>query len=394
MVRQSLKVKRSLSTSNGPPFPRPTAALADCLEAAIQAEGALLNRSAEFIDQLQTSVVLLTEDLTVAGMNSAAEILFGVSAKRLKGKFIGKAWANVNDYQELFAAAVRKRAPISQHDVSLVTNSGSRRTFNCAVSPLVGDGWNHQLLVEIAAVDVSPTMLRDAENRAFHDISDGMLRGFAHEVKNPLGGLRGAAQLLDRELPNEELREYTAVILAEADRMTNLVNRMLARNAVPEMVPVNLHQVLERVHVLVSAELPEQVGISTDYDPSIPEIMGDKELLIQGVLNIVRNAMQALIEAGGGGSIVIRSRVKRNMTIGTKRHRFVAQVDVTDDGPGVPAELQEQIFYPLITGRAEGTGLGLPIAQSLISQQGGLVSFVSQPGCTVFSIYLTIAELN
>ena len=366
--------------------------LADRREASFQADGAFLNGSAELIDQLQTSVVLLAEDLTVADMNSAAEILFGISVNQLKGKAIGKAWANVDDYQELFATALRKCAPISQHDVSLVTNSGTARTFSCAVSPLAGDGWNNQLLVEIAAVDASQTMLRDVENRAFHQISEGMLRGFAHEVKNPLGGLRGAAQLLDRELPNEELREYTAVILAEADRMTHLVNRMLARDAVPEMAPMNLHQVLERVHLLVSAELPDQLVLRTDYDPSIPEIMGDKELLIQGILNIVRNAMQALADAGSGGSIVIRSRVKRNMTIGTKRHRFVAQVDVTDDGPGVPQDMQEQIFYPLITGRAEGTGLGLPIAQSLISQQGGLVSFVSQPGCTVFSIYLTIAE--
>ena len=335
---------------------------------------------------------MLARDLTVLDINSAAENIFGVSANRLTGSPVGKVWINVDEYKDMLAIVSNEQTPMTQHDVSVVTGTGSARTFSCAVSPLAGTDSDDGLLIEFAVADASPTMMRDAEVQALRQISEGMLRGFAHEIKNPLGGLRGAAQLLDRELPSETLREYTAVILGEADRLTRLVNRMLARNEAPNMVRVNLHEVLQRVRALVLVELPDTTHLRTNYDPSIPEIMGDAELLIQGFLNIVRNAMQALTDAGEVGEIEIKSRVRRNMTIGTQRHRLVAQVDIVDSGPGIPADLQEQIFYPLITGRAEGTGLGLPIAQSLISQQGGLISFTSQPGRTVFSIYLTIAS--
>jgi len=351
----------------------------------------MLTSSVGFIDLLQTAVILIADDLTVLDMNSAAENMFSVSANWLSGRAIGKVWVNVEDYRDMLKVAIKERTPMTQHDVAVFTTAGFARTFSCAVSPFAGIEQRDGLLIEFAIADASQTMMRDAEVQALHQISDSMLRGFAHEVKNPLGGLRGAAQLLDRELPSDALREYTAVILSEADRLTNLVDRMLANNAAPKMVSVNLHELLQRVYTLVSAELPDTINLSTDYDPSIPEIMGDAELLIQGLLNVVRNAMQALVDAGDGGLIVIKSRVQRNMTIGTRRHRLVAKVDVIDNGPGVPADLREQIFYPLITGRADGTGLGLPIAQSLISQQGGLISFTSQPGRTVFSIYLPIA---
>lgn len=354
----------------------------------------LLGSSASYIDNLQTAILMLAGDLAVLDLNSAAENMLGMSARQLIGRPIREAWINADEFRERLSSAITNQAALTQHDVLVVTGAAPARTYSCAITPVTVDSHGDCLLIEFTITDASPAMIRDAEMHSLRQVSDGMLRGFAHEVKNPLGGLRGAAQLLERELPSEELREYTSVILSEADRLANLVDRMLARNAAPEMTSLNLHEILDRVHALVSAELPTDVQIYTNYDPSIPEIMGDLELLIQGFLNIVRNAMQALGETGKGGEITLKTRVKRNMTIGTQRHRLVARVDITDTGPGVPADLQDQIFYPLITGRAEGTGLGLPIAQSLISQQGGLVSFTSRPGRTVFSVYLPITDQN
>ena len=340
---------------------------------------------------MQSAVVLLDEALTVLELNTSAENLFGISANQLTGMPLARAWLNADDYSSMLNAALVEQQPLSQHEVEVVNHSGLLRKFTCAVTPVSADG-PCRLLIEFNAFDAPRTVMRDTEMRALRQISDDMLRGFAHEVRNPLGGLRGAAQLLDRQLVSEELREYTAVILAEADRLANLVNRMLTPNIPADISPVNVHEVLERVYALVAVELPSTITLKTDYDPSIPEIQGDAELLIQGFLNIVRNGQQALIESSQSGQITFRSRVRRNMTIGTKRHRLVAQVDIIDDGPGVPVELQQQIFYPLITGRANGSGLGLPIAQSLFNQQGGLVNFTSEPGHTVFSVYLMIAS--
>ena len=355
------------------------------------AEPALLSGTTSYIDLMQSAVVLLGEDLTVLELNTSAESLFGISANQLAGMPLGRAWLNVGDYLSMLNTALIDQQPLSQHDVAVINHNGLSRKCTCAVTPVATED-SQRLLIELNAFDAPRTVMRDAEMRALRQISDDMLRGFAHEVRNPLGGLRGAAQLLDRQLASEDLREYTAVILAEADRLANLVNRMLTPNIPAEISKVNVHEVLERVYALVAVELPASIQLKTDYDPSIPEIQGDAELLIQGFLNIVRNGQQALIESGQSGQITLKTRVRRNMTIGTKRHRLVAQVDVIDDGPGVPAELQQQIFYPLITGRANGSGLGLPIAQSLFNQQGGLVNFTSEPGHTVFSVYLTIVS--
>ena len=358
---------------------------------ALVAKSVLLSSTTNYIDLMQSAVVLLDEKLAVLELNTSAVNLFGISANQLTGMPLGRAWLNADDYSSMLNAALVEQQPLSQHEVEVVNHGGLLRKFTCAVTPVFAEG-PCRLLIEFNAFDAPRTVMRDAEMRALRQISDDMLRGFAHEVRNPLGGLRGAAQLLDKQLDSEELREYTAVILAEADRLANLVNRMLTPNISADISKVNVHEVLERVYALVAVELPSTIKLKTDYDPSIPEIQGDAELLIQGFLNIVRNGQQALIESSQSGQITFRSRVRRNMTIGTKRHRLVAQVDIIDDGPGVPVELQQQIFYPLITGRANGSGLGLPIAQSLFNQQGGLVNFTSEPGHTVFSVYLTIAD--
>jgi two-component system nitrogen regulation sensor histidine kinase GlnL len=223
-----------------------------------------------------------------------------------------------------------------------------------------------------------------------------LVRGLAHEIKNPLGGIRGAAQLLAQELPSEELKDYTNVIIEEADRLRNLVDRLTGSRKLPEMAALNIHEVLERVASLVEAEIVDKaIELEKDYDPSIPSAMGDQEQLIQAVLNVVRNAVQALESPAVDhdlGIIRLRTRVLRNVTIGNTLHRLVVRVDVCDNGPGIPDTITDTLFYPMISGRADGTGLGLSIAQSIINQHGGIVECDSQPGSTVFTITLPLPE--
>ena len=220
------------------------------------------------------------------------------------------------------------------------------------------------------------------------------MRGLAHEIKNPLGGIRGAAQLLARELPDEGLRDYTNVIIEEADRLRNLVDRMLGSNKLPSLAMTNIHEVLERVASLIEAEAQGSITLVRDYDPSIPDLLIDREQLIQAVLNIVRNALQALSAQSDLrlGRISLRTRTLRQFTIGHTRHRLVVKMEIIDNGPGIPPALQETIFYPMVSGRPDGTGLGLAITQNIISQHQGLIECESHPGHTVFSIFLPLDQ--
>jgi two-component system nitrogen regulation sensor histidine kinase GlnL len=228
-------------------------------------------------------------------------------------------------------------------------------------------------------------MTRDAALLAQQGGSRVMARQLAHEIKNPLGGLRGAAQLLERELPNEELREYTRVIIGEADRLRALVDSLLGPARPIRREPVNVHELIDHVYRLARAEAPPGVAIERDYDPSLPPLFLDRDLMVQAMLNLARNAVQAL---GERGALTLRSRALTHATIGAARHRVVASLQFEDSGPGVPAELGETIFYPLVTARAGGTGLGLAVAQDIATRHGGIIEFDSRPGRTVFSLLL------
>lgn len=263
-------------------------------------------------------------------------------------------------------------------------------TVNLSATPLQqDDGGFNEILIELQPVDRHLRITKEEQLLAQQNTSRMLVRGLAHEIKNPLGGLRGAAQLLDLELQDPELKEYTKIIIAESDRLQDLMDKMLGPNKPAHKSNLNIHEVLERVRQLVAVEANSHIELHSDYDPSIPELMADKNQLIQALLNIVRNAVQAL---GDHGRITLKTRIKRHMTIGRKRHKLAIQIDIIDNGPGIAPELMERIFYPMITGRAEGTGLGLSIAQSLINQHNGLIECESEPGHTVFSIYLPINE--
>jgi two-component system nitrogen regulation sensor histidine kinase GlnL len=211
-----------------------------------------------------------------------------------------------------------------------------------------------------------------------------MIKQLAHEIKNPLGGLRGAAQLLERQLNDASMREYTSIIISEADRLKVLVDSLLGPGHTPHKERINVHELIQHVRQLLSADAPD-VDITRDYDPSLPLLELDRNQIIQALLNLGRNAMQAMQKSG---RLILRTRALTSVSIGTRRHRLVASIQFEDNGPGVPAHLQDTLFYPFVTGRTEGTGLGLAIAQDLVSRHGGLIEFESRPGRTVFTLLI------
>lgn len=336
-------------------------------------------------EYLTTAVVLLDQDLVVRYLNPSAEALFGVSARQLVGGPLSALGRGLEQLQEGMRSACSSGTPYTERERRLIAHGEQLVTVDISATPLPGP----ELLLEFVQLDRHLRISREhsliAQNRAIREL----IRGLAHEIKNPLGGLRGAAQLLERELERDELKEYTQIIIGEADRLQTLVNSLLGPYARPKTRRLNIHEVLERVAQLVQAEAPSGVSISRDYDPSIPMLIGEPDQLIQAVLNIVRNALQAV---GEQGQIVLRTRTQRQFTIADTTHKLVARIDVIDNGPGIPPAMIDQIFFPMVTTRAEGTGLGLSIAQNLVAQHGGLIECASEPGMTVFTIWLPLEE--
>lgn len=338
------------------------------------------------VDSLNTAIVLVDRDLLLRHMNPAAEAILGLSCESNLGEPITYFFYESDETDRQLKQAAHQANHYTKRQSEWRLLTGGTLTVDYTVTPF---GDHEGLIIEIVPIDRLLRISREEMLTNSHETTRTLIRGMAHEIKNPLGGIRGAAQLLARELPEASLTEYTNIIIDEADRLRNLVDRMLGPNQLPKWQTLNIHEALERVAGVIRAEHPGFVDIIRDYDPSIPELMGDKEMLIQALLNIVRNAMQALVESKTiGGKITLRTRVRRQCTIGRKHHALVCRVDIIDNGPGVPQEMVEHIFYPMISGRAEGTGLGLTIAQHLIHQHHGLIECHSEPGDTRFTLYL------
>jgi two-component system nitrogen regulation sensor histidine kinase GlnL len=263
------------------------------------------------------------------------------------------------------------------------------RMVECRVSPINLDA--AALLVEMTDVTRRNQISRENALLIQHGAGRQMIRQLAHEIKNPLGGIRGAAQLLERQLDNAELREYTDVVISETDRLAGLVDTLLGPGGPPNKQPVNVHELLEYVVRIIEAEDQKQLTVHRDYDPGLPVIDLDRDQMVQAFLNLVRNAVAAL---DGHGTLTLRSRAVTNFTIGDIRHRVIATIEIEDDGPGIPSDLQDSVFYPLVTSKPEGTGLGLPAAQELISRHGGLIEFDSRPGRTVFFVRIPLDQAS
>jgi two-component system, NtrC family, nitrogen regulation sensor histidine kinase GlnL len=346
----------------------------------------------EILDNLKTAILLIGPNLKVSYINPSAEALLEVSGSRVIGEPITDLFSdNSNDEDDLLSRVNGTNA-YTKREAQLDLPNGRTITADCVVTPIADGYGKSSILIELQPLDRLLRISREEGILSSQQHSQTLVRGLAHEIKNPLGGLRGAAQLLAKELPNDNLTDYTNVIIAEADRLSNLVDRMLGPHTIQKRESVNIHEVLERVKSLIDAETAGQILIKRDYDPSIPEFEADKERLIQAALNIVRNAMQALqsVPAEHTPTITLKSRAKRQFTIGAHRHRLVCKIEIIDNGPGIPHELAETLFLPMVSGRADGTGLGLSISQSIINHHKGLIECDSQPGCTAFTLYIPL----
>jgi two-component system nitrogen regulation sensor histidine kinase GlnL len=348
--------------------------------------------AAQTLDNLNAAILCLDHKLRIRLINSSAQHLLAISGTRGIDVALSEYLQNCREIQSILLDALQTGQPYTQRKAQMTLHNGDRITVDYTVSPIMEGEWP-MLAMEIQPIDRLLRIDRDEAVRVHQETTHQMIRGLAHEIKNPLGGIRGAAQLLADELGGKDLDDYTNIIIEETDRLRNLVDRLLGPNTLPDLQETNIHEILERICALVEAESPD-LTIIRDYDPSIPNLVADREQLQQAILNVVRNAMQALTDAPNAPEIRLVTRTERQFTIGTLRHRLVVRIDVIDNGPGIPEHLSEHLFYPMISGRPDGTGLGLSMALSILSKHNGLIKFESQPGCTVFSLLIPLEQPN
>ncbi len=337
------------------------------------------------LEYLATAVILLDDQSRISYLNPATENLFGISCRNLKGHPVQHAFQHTEQLVAAMQHALGNNASYIEHDLTLGTHTHGKLHLRCTATPVQLE--RPYLLLEFHPIDRPLKLAREEQMLDQTQANRLLLRNLAHEIKNPLGGIRGAAQLLEQELERPALREYTQVVIQEADRLRSLMEKLLTPQHVPHFSALNIHEVLERVRSVVLAEMPADLTIQRDYDLSLPDLHGDKEQLIQVVLNIVRNAAQAM---KGKGQIVLRTRIARQVTLLKKRHRLAISVQIIDNGPGIPQHLKDKIFYPLVSGRPEGHGLGLTLAQDFVSQHQGSIEFESEPGRTCFTVMLPL----
>ncbi len=347
----------------------------------------------DILDNINTGIVALDSQLRVTALNAAGQALLETSDTRCCGAHASTLLLRPQEWMKNLQQVQSSNTSLSRRGIPLTLLSGQEIHVDLMITPYLEQAGSVGLLVELQAVDRLLKISREESLIHAQETTRAVIRGLAHEIKNPLGGVRGAAQLLARELPDEELTEYTRVIIREADRLRDLVDRLLGPNQQLDRQQLNVHEILEHVRNLILAESGNRATIMRDYDPSLPEIPGDRAQLIQAVLNVMRNALQAA-PAPEHCRITLRSRSQRQFTIGTQRHRLVCRVDVLDEGPGIAEDMVHAIFAPMVTGRADGTGLGLSIAQSVINRHGGLLECESNSEQTRFTIYLPLETDN
>jgi two-component system, NtrC family, nitrogen regulation sensor histidine kinase GlnL len=347
--------------------------------------------AAELLDTLSTGVVVLDADLRLLYANVSAQSFMAVSLRYAQGKPFTELFYDPRQLKAVLQRSLAGQEICTQHELQIkpIGTAALREAnvIDLIVTPIDSSVQERLLLLEIADAAARQRLSRDRDIVAEMDASRLMIRQLAHEVKNPLGGLRGAAQLLEKELHDPALREYTSVIINEADRLAALVDSMVGSARPARKEQLNIHEVCEHVLHLLRAEAPTGVVIDRDYDPSLPDGMVDRHQIIQALLNVARNALLAV---GTSGHITLRTRARSAMDAVHTRRRLVAVIEVEDNGPGVPLHLMKTLFLPLVTGRNNGTGLGLAVAQDLIMRHDGIIEFISEPGRTVFSLLLPL----
>ena len=344
-------------------------------------------------DHLATMVAVVSPDGGCVFANASFENVMGLSRRSVQSSLAFDWFVDSQRVRDTVAAVSRNDFSTSRLE-ALLRRPGATHTEPLPVHVIVNQ-MDASANVVVELVEIEQQTRQDREERALDQalVTKELIRNLAHEIKNPLGGIRGAAQLLEMEVESRALHEYTQVIIGEADRLQALVDRLLAPHRKPHVVgDVNIHEVCERVRALIMAEFPRGLTVERDYDTSIPEFRGDREQLIQAVLNIAQNAAHALAEriARGDGCITVRTRIARQVTLGKQRYRLALELHIQDNGPGVPESIRDRIFYPLVSGRDGGSGLGLTLAQTFVQQHLGTIECDSVPGRTVFKIVVPL----
>jgi two-component system nitrogen regulation sensor histidine kinase GlnL len=339
------------------------------------------------LEHLSTAVILLDENFRIAYLNPAAENLFEISLNPVYALPLDEVFGGTQHLMLAARHALDSDSSFTEHELNLSSSSNAITPVSCTVTPV--EAPPARLILEFNQIDKQLKIAREERMLLQQQANQELLRNLAHEIKNPLGGLRGAAQLLEFELSKPELKEYTQVIIKESDRLQSLMDRLLTPHRLPKYQQTNIHEVLERVRSLLLAEYPQGVMVQRDYDTSLPEVSSDLEQLIQTTLNIARNAVQAM---NGQGELTLRTRIARQVTLAKKRYRLALVVQIIDNGPGIPENLREKIFYPLVSGREGGSGLGLSLAQTFVAQHHGAIECDSQPGRTCFTITLPVTD--
>jgi two-component system nitrogen regulation sensor histidine kinase GlnL len=342
------------------------------------------------LDLLATAVMLVDEACNVMYANPAAENLFELGARQLRDRTLEELFGEADRLLAAVRAAREHRSSYTEHELMLAINGHPPLHASCCATPVEDEG-TEAVLLEFRPVDQRMKVEREERLLNQSEANRELIRNLAHEIKNPLGGIRGAAQLLQSELPRPQLAEYTQVIIAEADRLQSLMDRLLTPHRLPQLRAFSVHEALERVRGVIGAEAGDGIAIERDYDVSLPPVIADLEQIIQALLNIARNAVQAM---QGRGELLLRTRVARQALIVRRRYRNAVRIEIVDSGPGIPDGIRDKLFYPLVSGRDGGSGLGLSIAQTFINQHGGTIEFDSVPGRTCFAIHLPIAAAS
>lgn len=342
------------------------------------------------LDNLSTAVLVLDKSLIVQYANHAAQALFERSASLLIGNSFEQFVTSSSLNFERMHQTMQLGELYCDSEVTFKFIDGRYTKVDISVTSIIEDH-DKRLLVEIKQIQQQKKISEENHQWAQQQAARELVRGLAHEIKNPLGGIRGAAQLLAKQLSNEDLQEFTQVIIEQSDRLTNLVDRLLGPNVRPQFDWHNIHQMLEKVCTIVDLDLSHNITIVRDYDPSIPDMYLDQDMLHQATLNIVRNSVQALSEHNEiVGKINIVTRIERQVIIHGTRYALCAKIQIIDNGPGIPEELKDTIFYPMVTSKHDGSGLGLSIAQTLIDHHRGKIEVESWPSRTEFTLYLPI----
>jgi two-component system nitrogen regulation sensor histidine kinase GlnL len=345
------------------------------------------------LELLSTAVMVIDADARVVFANQSAEHLFEVSRRILIGQLVSRMFTDEIVIDRMLAAA--RANDLGQRRQLLELRRPLREPLPVQATATALYDEATPLILELIEIEQQLKVSREEHHLDLSEANRRLLRNLAHEIKNPLGGIRGAAQLLESELPSREQREYTRVVISEADRLQALVDRLLEPHRSPRVIgEFNMHEVTERVRSVILAEFPRGLTVTRDYDASVPEIRGDKGQLIQAVLNVVRNAAQALAPriAAGDAEIVLITRVARHVTLARRHYRLALELHVIDNGPGIPDGLKPHVFYPLVSGRDGGSGLGLTLAQTFVQQNDGMIDFDSRRGRTDFRIVLPLIE--